>query len=381
MRVASDVSVLISHEASRACKVHIQREALASTLTSNSILAARARSSTSTSPLALKKASLAQHRNLPPMATQKYTNKKPPLTHFLCLPLLTTTSIPQLQESLSRFQQSVTRPTRSETLAGEDAEATAPVTSTVIPEKAFRPLGVLHLTLGVMSLRSEEKMNDARALLERLDLSELLQDSGQLADPRQGKDVSSVDNTVQAGLYSLASESVGTAATFLETLKRAVTPPPLSRPKVAVEPLIISLQGLQAFPKPRSATVLHCPPHDPTSRLHPFCLRVKQKFIDAGLMEPENRPLILHATIVNTVYANTDRRHEKKRMGSISFDATEIMRTYNENGGFEDGNAVGEFLWAKDILIDRVRICEMGAKLVEDATLGREYAVFAEKMI
>ena len=98
-------------------------------------------------------------------------------------------------------------------------------------------------------------------------------------------------------------------------------------------------------------------------------------------MEPETRPLVLHATIVNTVYAKKDRRHEKRRMGSISFDATEIMRTYNEKVGIEAGSAMGEFVWANDILIDRVRICEMGAKIVEDEKLGQEYAVFAEKII
>ena len=326
-----------------------------------------------------KKTPLAQHRDLGPMDRRKYSKKKPPLTHFLCLPLLTTTSIPQLQESLSLFKQSVTYP---ETSANEDAEATASTTKAVIPEKAFRPLGVLHLTLGVMSLRSEEKMNAAKDLLGSLNLSELLVESGShQVDSNHGNDVSHVNNIAQVGLDSPRSESAGTAPASLETLKRVVTPPSLSRPKLSAEPLVISLQGLQAFPGPHKATVLHCPPHDPTSRLYPFCLKLKQIFTEAGFLEPETRPLVLHATIVNTVYARNDRRYEKRRMGSISFDATEIMRTYNEKVGIETGNAAGEFVWANDILIDRVRICEMGAKMVEDERLGQAYAVFAEKMI
>jgi activating signal cointegrator complex subunit 1 len=332
--------------------------------------------------LAGKRTFLAQHRTLPTMAAPKYTNRKPPLTHFLCLPLLTTTSILQLQESLSRFKSAVIRPNRTETPAGEDAEASGLTTGVVIPEKAFRPLGVLHLTLGVMSLRTEDKINDAKDLLERLDLSKLLQESGKnLAASGQGKDGSTVDDHAQLRQDHPPSEPVETMPTFLETLKRTVTPPPLSRPKISAEPLIVSLQGLQAFPSPHKATVLHCPPRDPTLRLHPFCLKLKRSFVEAGLMEPENRPLVLHATIVNTVYAKPDRRNEKRRMGSISFDATEVMRIYNEKGGIDRGGATGEFVWADDILIDRVRICQMGAKAVDDATLEQVYTVFAEKFI
>jgi activating signal cointegrator complex subunit 1 len=386
MNGASNVWLRMRHEVYRPYEFHGQRgqAALAFTLRSNTFLAARTRSGIIlVGHLASKKTSLAQHRILRSMATPKYTNKKPPLTHFLCLPLLTTTSIPQLQESLSRFKQSVTRPNRAETLGSEDAEATGSTTNVVIPEKAFRPLGVLHLTLGVMSLRSEKQMNDAKELLESMDLSELLEELGKHSvDSTQRQDASGGDNTARPGLDSPPSEPVGTGATFLETLKRAVKPPSLSRPKVpAAESLIMSLQGLQAFPKPDKATVLHCPPHDPTSRLYPFCLRLKQRFIESGFMEQEDRPLVLHATIVNTVYAKRDRRHEKRRMGSITFDATEIMRTYNEKGGIEDGSVTCEFVWAEGILIDRVRICEMGAKVVDDTTLGQEYAVFAEKMI
>jgi activating signal cointegrator complex subunit 1 len=316
------------------------------------------------------------------MASRKYSNQKPPLTHFLCLPLLTTTSIPQLQESLSLFKQSVTHLAGSETPVNEDAEATASTTKALIPEKAFRPLGVLHLTLGVMSLRGEKKMNAAKDLLERLNLSKLLVESeNHPAESNHGKDGSCVNHSAHMGLDSPPSECGGTAPAVLETLKRAVTPPPLSRPNLSAEPLVISLQGLQAFPRPDKATVLHCPPRDQTSRLYPFCLKLKQIFTEAGLLEPETRPLVLHATIVNTVYAKNDRRYEKRRTSSISFNATEIMRTYNEKMGIEDGNAAGEFVWANDILIDRVRICEMGAKRVEDEKLGQEYAVFAEKII
>ena len=385
MKGIPNVSLLTCHEIKAASQVYFRTAAgsvIEPTSKSNSYSGSGIDLKITTNSVFGKKTLLAQRRDLCPMARRKYSNKRPPLTHFLCLPLLTTTSIPQLQESLSLFKQSVTRPAKSQIPANEDADATASTTKAVIPEKAFRPLGVLHLTLGVMSLRSGEKMNAAKDFLESLNLSELLVESGSHpVESNHGKDVSRVNNIAQMGLDSPQSESAGTAPACLETLKGVVTPPSLPRPKLSVEPLVISLQGLQAFPGPHKATVLHCPPHDQTSRLYPFCSKLKQIFTEAGLLEPDTRPLVLHATIVNTVYAKKVRRYEKRRTDAISFDATEIMRTYNEKVGIETGSAAGEFVWANDILIDRVRICEMGAKLVEDEKLGQEYAVFAEKMI
>jgi len=314
------------------------------------------------------------------MASSKYTNKKPALTHFLCLPLLTPYSVQQLRETLSNFKHSVSAPVVDEIPPREDNDIEASLPRLLIPDKAFRPLGVLHLTLGVMSLRSQEKINAAKVLLEDLDLAELLtQSEGQPESADKGSP--NRINESRPAPEGKQSQFFEKGPGIVETLKRAVTPPLLKRPKTSTGPLIISLQGLQAFPKPQKATVLHCPPNDPTSRLYPFCLALRQKFLSAGLIQPEDRPLVLHATVVNTVYAKKDRRGEEKRMGSINFDATGVMRKYNEQGGSEDGEAIGAFVWADGIEIDRVRICEMGAKSVEDDVLGQEYKVLLEKMI
>jgi len=303
----------------------------------------------------------------------KPESKRPPLTHFLCIPLLTPTSTPQLRETLSRFQESLSAPVKQITPPPGSGSTTASSRLPVIPEKAFRPLGVLHLTLGVMSLRNGEQLEAAKGFLASLDLTEILATSVQAPNTVESS-TSSVDHN-----KSLVSE--GEAPGFLETLKRAVTPPSLTRPSMAQQPLTISLQGLQGFPKDRKATVLHCPPHDPTSRLYPFCVKLRQEFVNAGFMQPETRKLVLHATIVNTVYAKKKREGEKRRMGSISFDATELLRVFNEDGGVADGDAVGEYIWADEILVDHVAICEMSAKRVEDRSLGQAYTVVAKKMI
>lgn len=305
------------------------------------------------------------------MPTPKYTNKKPPLTHFLCLPLLSPSSTPQLRDSLSSFKQSVCVTNTSQSPGRDSGDAEGSLASPLIPDKAFRPLGVLHLTLGVMSLRSEQRLEAAKDLLKGLDLAEFLPCPEEQGKAEKG----------QPGSGLPISNSNQEAPRALGTLMRAVTPPTLSRAKHSPEPMIISLRGLQAFPEPQKATVLYCPPYDPTSLLYSFCLKLKQKFVDAEFIEAENRPLVLHATIANTVYAKGDRRGEKKRMGTLSFNATEILCKYNEHGGTSSENEKGAFIWAEGLEIDRVRICEMGAKSVEDQTLGEEYKVVGERYI
>src|SRR6266498_3759082 len=118
--------------------------------------------------------------------------KKPPLTHFLCLPLITRTSLPQLQSSLSKCKSLAQSNTHSsdppeheegEEEDGENDVHTSPNAhhssgpTAFIPDKAFRPLGTLHLTLGVMSLKSKEDLDKALKLLEDLDVDSMLREA------------------------------------------------------------------------------------------------------------------------------------------------------------------------------------------------------------
>ncbi|KAK5272492.1 hypothetical protein LTR99_001883 [Exophiala xenobiotica] len=142
-------------------------------------------------------------------------------THFICLPLVTESSIPQLSESLAHFR-SVTTPlldsTSKNDAAGRNPEAeggplaagpsTASTsnstrleagagtwtgngngsntggggTSTIrrdetlrlIPSGAHRPPGTFHLTLGTMDLSEQEDMDMALRLLQDIDYVQLL---------------------------------------------------------------------------------------------------------------------------------------------------------------------------------------------------------------
>lgn len=98
--------------------------------------------------------------------------------------------------------------------------------------------------------------------------------------------------------------------------------------------------------------------------------------------------MVLHATIVNTTYAKGKNKGKGSRGwgrgrggGKIEFDAMEVMSVFNEQGGGREGDVGGEFVWADGVVIDRVVICEMGAKKVEDDDIGMEYVRVAEKMI
>ncbi|EPE27299.1 hypothetical protein GLAREA_03214 [Glarea lozoyensis ATCC 20868] len=245
---------------------------------------------------------------------------KPPsarLTHFLMIPLITPTSRPQLRSSLTAFREKVTTTRTSENPDG-------------IPEKAIRPLGSLHLTLGVMSLVTPELIQSALEILQRLDLKGILLKSG----ATQHQDDESKD---------------------LEPQKQ--TPG-----------LTITLQGIESMHDPSSTSVLFAPPI-PSPQLTTFCQSLKQVFIDAKLMVEDTRPLLLHATILNTIYVPGVRDKTKgkaghgKRKARLTINAEEILQDYED------------FVWMKDVKVEKVAICRMGAQKVDDEELGEEYVV------
>jgi len=81
----------------------------------------------------------------------------------------------------------------------------------------------------------------------------------------------------------------------------------------------------------------------------------------------ENRPLKLHATVYNTVYAGKDRSGRKHQI-----DATELIEVYHD------------FIWAKDVGIAKIAICKMGAKKEYDergSIIGEKYEEVASILL
>jgi len=207
------------------------------------------------------------------------TQSPPKLSHFLCIPVVTPASRQQLQQSLDAFRTSET--TKSTSSSGTP--------STSIPEKAVRPLGTLHLTLGVLSLLSQERIDSAVALLHSLDLQQLLASSHQHPG---------VAGKSQGGLES----ELGAAGD-----------------------LKITLKGLTSMHDPSKTSVLYTSPVDSDLKLLNFCQRLKDVFTDADLLVRESRPLLLHATIVNTVYVRRG-----KSVSKLTIDAREVLERYKE---------------------------------------------------
>jgi activating signal cointegrator complex subunit 1 len=384
--------------------------------------------------------------------------KRPQLTHFLCLPLVNTKSQPQLEESLAAFK---TAHLAERGPATQSSSKEGDTFRLGLPSAAFRPLGTIHLTLGVMSLTSKERLDQALAFFQSLDLADVMNEAERVTA-----------HTPQNSTLQLSS------------------------------PLTISLESLHALPQGKSATILHASPVDPTGRLLPFCVKLRDKFIEAGFIqnelerrpagrqnnprfvqdslqasgsttvssdasinqqesqnsseppdvsknpdpsipvitrEPKPRPLLLHATLVNTIYVNGRRGQNKDTNGKyppkrLTFDArnlisqyrnyyaddnrtiphpapagssedTESVRRHTESSPIPDADIISSehkshsatslprgypFIWAKEIPLDTICICEMGAKELYPGVnddhglnerLGGEYTVVAERSL
>ena len=317
--------------------------------------------------------------DLPPVSSQK----RQKLTHFLCLPLLTCSSTPQLAASIAHLRDVVKllegaglrdEKEKIERNSGEDS-------GSIVPESAFRPLGTLHLTLGVMSLPDAERVAGALKLLKSLDLEKILRDSS--AARSQMADNSQPVLAPSEFPKSCAKQEVSS-----------------SSPEMApTQPLTICLRGLHTFKDadPSRVTILHTAPEDATSRLLPFCQRIVSIFQEAGFLVMESgrkRDLTLHATLINTVYSSGGRENRGRRPAGRgqnryqvrrpTIDARELMAIFNDEthachrqkSSYQtqqsESIAEGEnrspmqtsmpFTFASDIHISRLQICEMGAR-------------------
>lgn len=284
--------------------------------------------------------------------------KKPPLTHFLCLPLVSPTSRPQLEASVAKFKAIVTSGVSSSGVGNAGVDQVEHVVPSVHP-KAIRPVGALHCTLGVMSLKADE-LKAAVDLLTGLDLRNILtadQPSSLAAEPAEKQ-----EDTKPA------------------SLERSITPPQLRR---STEPLKIELRGLESMHDPRKTSILYIAPSDPSDRLYRGCLALQKIFKDKGLLVEDNRALRMHATIVNTIYAKgrkLPRRAQQNTSSSSITGGADSAETVDDRSSGHGANANAplqidatqileqykEYVWAENVVLDRVAICEMGAKKIMD---------------
>lgn len=350
------------------------------------------------------------------MATKGASKQQARLTHFLCLPLVNAASIQQLETSLAAFKATHQSVRESPSKSHKEPNSSC----LEIPDKAFRPLGTLHLTLGVMSL-SKEQLTQATSFLQSLDLAGLMHEAERVAIQSRHKDG-----------RKKASHSTSQVST----------------PDM---PLTVSLESLHALPQVDAAKSLYASPVDPTGRLHPFCVMLREKFIEAGFVKlevdkkegknhshqgsnlqpsqnsrltspsadasshqlalpknldtytaaitrtPRPRSLLLHATLVNTVYARersadprktTRDRNSTKR---ITIDASKLFsKPPLAASALASSPPVpnNSYIWATEFPLDSICICEMGAKSLDPGAkdahplserLGEQYKVVAQR--
>lgn len=247
------------------------------------------------------------------------TPKPQPLTHFLCIPLVTPTSRPQLSASLASFRHDVTS---ASDVGGFD-----------LPVEAVRPVGTLHLTLGMMSFPSNEGLDRAVEVLRSLSPRETL---AALKTP------------------GLAGQEGGEGRTT-------------TTPEV-----LLSLRGLHAMQKPEKATVLFAAPSDPGGLLQQFAEKIRATFADAQLLVPDHRPLLLHATLVNTLYVRGGRNGPKQK--GRKWERNVIRSAQAILDRYEDQE------WMDKVPMEKIAICRMGAKPVEEdgVVVDMAYEIEAE---
>lgn len=272
--------------------------------------------------------------------------KRPLLTHFLCLPLSTPSSKPQWQSSFQTFAKDV------------HAQGLNP--------EAIPSVDMLHLTLGVMSLTTEDKKTAACVLLKGEEVRRLVWKSAGFCyegEDGQGssthQDSSGLDKSEEPNLEAVlstqqhldAENSSGTApSSHQQPLhndhvygNQSSTSLPV--PASPSSPYITSLSGLHTTRIPASTSTLYASPSPLMSPLHTLCQSLRELFLHANLLVPESRPLLLHATVFNTLYCAKKPEKEKK------INAKALMEKWEQRR------------WVGDIKVARVAIWEMGAKV------------------
>ncbi|KAL6243959.1 hypothetical protein RBB50_009394 [Rhinocladiella similis] len=248
---------------------------------------------------------------------------------------------------------------------------------------------------------------------------------------RAGGETGNQGHSVAEGSGSGKGSVQATAETLakpLKSLSRAISPPPTSKAfkhdgdndnttrtssgldakgqRLQSSPmtLTVTLHGLGTFPRPSSSRVFFAHADEDTGRLLPFGNLVRRRFQDAGLVT-ETRALVLHATVANLIYVKRTPMEKGKGRGrgdGMTVDARDVLRYFNDGKAVEDRAAEREqdqkeggslsvlstaapdsssrYIWARDILVDRIRICKMGAETSEIEGWGMEYKPVGEKV-
>lgn len=224
-----------------------------------------------------------------------------------------------------------------------------------------------------MSLTTEEKKTAACELLKGEEVRKLIWRSGDVKcegeeggenstpqerlglDESKGQEFVAIPSTQQE---LKAEKSAETAPSKQQQRQQAdnvqsdkLSPPP---PLSAFSPYKTSLSGLHTTRTRTSTSALYASPSPLVSPLHTLCQSLRELFLHANLLIPDSRPLLLHATVFNTLHC------AKKPEKGKNIDAKALMEKCEQ------------VEWVRNLKIERVAIWEMGAK-VDAEEGGRMY--------
>ncbi|GAB7322729.1 hypothetical protein MBLNU13_g03621t1 [Cladosporium sp. NU13] len=219
----------------------------------------------------------------------------------------------------------------------------------------------MHCTLGVMSL-DHDRLDKAIKLLQTLDITQLLSTNAADTPP--------LGTTTTVDPQEITPKEPSTKDERPISSRRPVSPPAERASRATKsDPLTIELKGLVSMHVPEKTSIVYIEPCDSSERLYPFCLALQGIFNREGFLVPDDRKLKLHATLVNTIYAKgrKSQDHGSKANATMKIDASALLDKY------------ADFVWAKDVVLDRIAICEMGAKkrIENGEIVGEEYTEVA----
>ena len=242
------------------------------------------------------------------------------LTHYICIPLVTASSRPQLTRSLGLLRDSPA--------------------SVSVPLRAFVPVDTLNVSLRiVMSLPTPDRFAKAEKLLQSFDLNSLTRE---LSKP------------------SLSERSIKERFSDLEKSLSLSPVASMNQPL----PLRVTLSGLVAHPLRNQdimARTLVAQCHDPTSRVNHLCNNLAIIFEAAGLYNPSSRILrrslghavcLIQTGLIPPSKLVPSHHHPGKLEGEapLEIDSRDLVRTFKD------------FIWADNIRLEKLSICRLGFK-------------------
>lgn len=240
------------------------------------------------------------------------------LTHFLCMPIATTLSRAQLEQTLHQFRND---PSTSE-----------------IPPGAYRPLQTLHLRVKTLSLKTGDRVDAACQHLRSLNPDGLLQ--------RALKESLRCTRGVRGEQQITPSIDQGSSKN--DVLADSKSPS-----------LTITLSGVRCTPLRGQGTLnrrLQASCIDSTSRLMPFLDEIRKSFDGAGFRIASDRQTYNELVVLLSTMSNRPNTiiRDAKQPDKFRQVYPPLFETQNIIEKFED------FVFAENIKLEKLSLCELG---------------------